>query len=103
MGVFGLNRFFAAGAFGDDHEDRKRLLPVAVRRFREIATTHIAYEGCAVIGDTPEDIDCAKPYGATSIAVCTGRYSYEVLAAAGADHVFKDFFEALEGIQVLRN
>jgi phosphoglycolate phosphatase len=31
LGAFGLNEYFQVGAFGDDSEDRNRLLPIAVR------------------------------------------------------------------------
>ncbi|EGS32662.1 HAD family hydrolase [Megasphaera sp. UPII 135-E] len=34
-----------------------------------------------VIGDTPYDIQCGKAIGAKTIAVATGHYSYDVLAA----------------------
>ena len=34
LSVFGLNRYFPIGAFGDDHEDRNLLLPIAVEKFR---------------------------------------------------------------------
>ncbi|MBW2285749.1 MAG: HAD hydrolase-like protein [Deltaproteobacteria bacterium] len=98
LGVFGLNRFFAAGAFGDDHEDRKRLLPVAVERFERISGKSIRYADCTVIGDTPEDVACARLFGAESIAVSTGRYSREDLLAARADHVFSDLSQAIDVI-----
>ncbi len=41
------------------------------------------------MGDTPMDIECAKPFGAYTVAVATGPYSVEELEAAGADAVFE--------------
>jgi phosphoglycolate phosphatase-like HAD superfamily hydrolase len=90
---FGLNRYFPVGAFGNDHEDRNMLLPVAIERFRVHSGMRISKRECIVIGDTPRDVDCAKIHGALSIAVATGPYSYESLALSGADAVLRDMSE----------
>ena len=94
--AFGLNRYFPWGAFGDDHEDRNRLMPFAVRRFREMTGADIPYGDCIVIGDTPMDVMCSKPFGAKAIGVSTGPYSYDSLVEAGADYVIEDLRAALE-------
>ncbi len=93
LGSFGLNSFFPFGAFGDDHEDRNKLLPVAVERFRSLCRKDIDYRDCVVIGDTPRDVECAKIYGAYAVAVATGPYVYDSLVAAGADMVLRDISE----------
>lgn len=95
LGAFGLNRYFPTGAYGSDHEDRQSLLPIAIERFRKLIGTDIRYTDCTVIGDTPEDIKCAKHFGARAVAVSTGRYSYESLLCEDADLVFRDLSEAL--------
>lgn len=87
---FGLNKYFPAGAFGSDHEDRNRLLPIAIERFRILTGKNFSPQNCIVIGDTPRDIYCSKPYGAKAIAVATGPYKVEILIEAGADQVFED-------------
>jgi phosphoglycolate phosphatase-like HAD superfamily hydrolase len=87
---FGLNPYFPTGAFGSDSEDRNLLLPVARRRFEEHTGRRVSYEDCTVIGDTPRDVESAKPYGARSVGVATGTYSREELTEAGADLVLKD-------------
>ncbi len=40
-----------------------------------------AIEDMFVIGDTPYDIQCGKAIGAKTVAVATGQYTYEQLAA----------------------
>lgn len=85
--AFAINGYFGIGAFGDDNEDRNKLLPIALKRAREQYNLSASYEDCVIIGDTPMDVQCAKPYGATCIAVATGPYSRENLRAAGAHHV----------------
>ena len=90
LAAFDLDRHFAIGAFGDEDEDRNRLLPIAMEKCRDKKRVDIDYRQCIVIGDTPRDVACAKPYGAYAIAVATGPYSYHDLAGTEADAVFQD-------------
>lgn len=87
---FKLNRYFQTGAFGSDDEDRNRLLPIAVKRFEEICQRKIGITECIVIGDTPQDVHCAKINGAMCIGVATGPYSIGELVRAGADYVVQN-------------
>lgn len=93
LSPFGLNAYFPSGAFGDDDEDRNKLLPIAVERFNRLRGKKMEYRDCIVIGDTPRDVECAKIYGAFSIAVATGPYSYESLLGSGADMVLRDMLQ----------
>lgn len=90
LSPFGINHYFSVGAFGDDDEDRNRLLPVAVERFMRVYKKDIDYRDCIVIGDTPRDVECAKVHGAIAIAVATGPYPFETLLNSGADMVLRD-------------
>lgn len=87
---FKLNKYFPTGAFGSDDEDRNRLLPVAIKRFKELCQRRICIDECIVVGDTPRDVYCAKTYGAMCLGVATGPYSIDELIEAGADYVVKD-------------
>lgn len=101
---FGLNSYFPSGAFGNDHEDRNKLLPIAAERFKTISGKAIDFKDCIIVGDTPMDVYCAKPYGASCIAVATGPYSVSSLVEAGADVVMEDlsdtnaFLKAIKGV-----
>jgi phosphoglycolate phosphatase-like HAD superfamily hydrolase len=101
LGVFGLNEYFASGAFGSDHEDRNKLLPIAVERFKIISGGHFDFADCVVIGDTPLDIMCARPYDAVCIAVATGPYGAGSLVAAGADVVVEDLSDTDHFLNIL--
>lgn len=101
LDLFDLNRFFEIGAFGSDHEDRNSLLPVAMYKLEEHRFLKIAPEDCVVIGDTPRDVDCTKPYGAFSVAVATGPYSFASLSDAGADLVLRDLTDINGILQIL--
>ena len=85
LGRFGLFDRFAFGAFGDDHVDRRDLVPVALDAARRAGVVVYGAAQAVVIGDTPLDVDCAHAHGARAVGVATGPYSVAALAAAGAD------------------
>lgn len=101
LSPFGISHYFSLGAFGDDHEDRNRLLPVAVERFMRVYKRDIDYRDCIIIGDTPRDVECAKAHGANAIAVATGPYPYETLLSTKADIVLRDMSELTRKMDVL--
>jgi len=102
LGSFGLQKYFPAGAFGSDHEDRDRLLPIAIRKFSQIGV-NAAPERCVVIGDTPRDVRCAKVHNALCIATATGPYSKEALSDAGADLVVENLEEKEACLNFIHN
>jgi phosphoglycolate phosphatase len=78
------------GAFGSDAEDRAVLPGIARRR---AGTTRAPYPRgeTIVIGDTPRDIACARADGVRCVAVASGSFTSDVLAAA--DDVARDAFD----------
>lgn len=86
LGHFGLWTRFSFGAFGDDHADRRALVPVAMAAAAR-AGFEIPLSKVFVIGDTPLDVDCAQTHGARSIAVATGPFTVEQLETARPDLV----------------
>lgn len=94
LGHFGLWDRFSFGAFGDDHDDRNALVPVALSRARAAGIVRPPADRVVVIGDTPLDIACARAHGARAVAVATGSYSREDLRDAGADVVVDTLVEA---------
>lgn len=83
---------FAVGAFGSDHEHRPALPTIAVDRAWARLGLDVRGKGDAVvvIGDTPADVACGSGIGARAIAVATGRYSVDELAACAPAAVFAD-------------
>jgi phosphoglycolate phosphatase-like HAD superfamily hydrolase len=81
---------FVVGAFGSDHEERPELPRIACAR----AGVHLGHgvrgDACVIIGDTPADVACARPIGARAIAVATGSYDVDTLAACEPHAVFRD-------------
>lgn len=81
---------FRVNAFGSDEEHRPRLPAVAQRRARELLGLDVRGDRVVIIGDTPADITCGQEIGARAIAVATGRYSVEELAAHAPAALFPD-------------
>jgi len=72
--LVGLSHFFRLpGAFGDDSHDRRDLPALAARRIEQHLKINLDPAQFIVLGDTPNDIACARHFGARSVAVATGR------------------------------
>jgi phosphoglycolate phosphatase len=92
MEIMGLDQFFTLpGAFGDESHIRRDLPALAAERIRKHLQIEIPPEHFIVIGDTPNDIDCGRHFGARTVAVGTGRfYSREEILACQPDAVLPD-------------
>jgi phosphoglycolate phosphatase len=71
------------GAYGDDAEDRSRLVPIARQRAGTAAHPW-PREHTAVVGDTPGDIAAARTDGVASLLFSSARYPELALGGAGA-------------------
>ena len=93
---YGLWKFFTFGAFADDHHDRDELGAFAVRRALAETGHDFPPAHTDVIGDTGHDVACGKVFGARTIAVATGGWSREALAATAPDFLFEDLSDTSE-------
>jgi phosphoglycolate phosphatase len=101
--ITGLAQFFRLpGAFGDDSFDRRDLPALAAQRINKHLGAELQPEQFIVIGDTPNDIACARHFGARVLAVATGRiHSAEELAACAPDALLADLLDAELVIETL--
>lgn len=92
MELVGLEQFFTLpGAFGDESHNRRDLPASAAERIRKHLQMDLVPEQFIVIGDTPNDIDCAHHFGARAVAVGTGRfYSAEEILDCKPDALLPD-------------
>jgi phosphoglycolate phosphatase-like HAD superfamily hydrolase len=86
----GLDGYFPFGGFGSDSSDRSELLGIAVERGKRGLAADDGVEAVFVVGDTPRDIEAGKAIGARILAVASGSYDMNALAAADADLVVED-------------
>jgi phosphoglycolate phosphatase-like HAD superfamily hydrolase len=90
--LVGLDDFFRLpGAFGELSHDRRDLPAVARERISRHLGRDLDPGQLIVIGDTPNDIACARHFGARAVAVATGRsHSAADLLAYDPDAVLHD-------------
>lgn len=81
----GFHNTFKFGGFGEYSEDRNELPGEADRDYRAQFNEQPAPARYVIIGDTPNDIRCAKHFGAKSVAVTTGGFSDGELAEYNPD------------------
>jgi phosphoglycolate phosphatase-like HAD superfamily hydrolase len=103
MELVGLSEFFPLpGAFGDESHDRRDLPALAADRIRKHLQMDLKPEEFIVIGDTPNDIECAQHFGARALAVGTGRvYDDEVLLAGNPDAFVSDLSDVTRVMEIL--
>jgi phosphoglycolate phosphatase len=99
----GLWNYFEFGAFADDSSIRDELGPFALARAEEKLGIKFPPERVYIIGDTPHDIACGKAIGAKTIAVATGAFSVEELAALNPTHTFKDLSDTQGFVNIVLN
>jgi phosphoglycolate phosphatase len=92
VSAFGLERWLDldVGAYGSDHQDRRKLVPVAMERASRLRGLRLRPSDAWVVGDTPADLACARAGGARCLLVATGRIPIEDLRAARPDAVLPD-------------
>jgi phosphoglycolate phosphatase-like HAD superfamily hydrolase len=92
MQIVDLSEFFdLPGAFGDESDDRRDLPALAAARINAHLNLDLQPSQFIVIGDTPNDIACARHFGARAVAVATSRmYKPEDLLAHNPDALLPD-------------
>ncbi len=103
MELVGLEKFFTLpGAFGQESHNRRDLPALAAERIRAHLQLDLKPEEFIVIGDTPNDIDCARYFGARAVAVGTGRvYSKEAVLEHAPDKFLPDLSDVAAVIKTL--
>ncbi|MGK0360070.1 MAG: phosphoglycolate phosphatase [Bradymonadia bacterium] len=97
----GLWHHFAFGGYGDDAIARHLVVRHALMRAAAHAGCGVHELPAVVIGDTPKDIAAAHAAGLPCVAVATGPYDFDFLAALGADAVLGDLDQTAAGELIL--
>ncbi|TWT74210.1 Phosphoglycolate phosphatase [Allorhodopirellula solitaria] len=96
---FDLRQWFAWISGGNLHPERddlaRRTAEIIARRYGDSVTEVV------VVGDTPADIRCGHAIGAKTIAVATGEFSLETLAAENPTETFANFSQTDEVLAAL--
>ncbi|MDP9005783.1 MAG: haloacid dehalogenase-like hydrolase [Actinomycetota bacterium] len=104
LAAFELDRWLdlEIGAYGSDDRDRGALVPVALRRAAELRGWEMTADDVWVVGDTPNDLRCARAGGARCALVGTGKVPVTELAALGPDAVLDDLSDVDAVLKLLR-
>lgn len=91
----GLAEFFTLpGAFGHESFDRRDLPALAAERINRHLNVTLSPEQFIVIGDTPNDVACARHFGARVVLVATGRiHSLDELRACEPDALLPNLLD----------
>ena len=87
---FDLDRFFEGGGFGDDATDRRGVARASFEDMVRRTGVDFVAADVVVVGDTENDVDCARANGFRAIAVDTGWAEPGGLTAARPDALFAD-------------
>jgi len=103
MRAFDLERFidFEVGAYGSDHIDRHELVPVALRRVKELRGETYDGDEVWVIGDTEHDLACARAGNVRCMLVGTSWDGEAPVTDLGADSYFEDLTDTERVLSVL--
>lgn len=94
---------FQVGAYGSDHEDRPMLPPIAQARASALLGRDIPGDRLIIIGDTPADVHCGRGVGARAIAVATGGYTMDELAAHAPAGLVPDLSNTAQLLEMMRD
>jgi len=88
---FEIDQFFEFGGFGGNHAARNDVARLTLKNCRATYKDHqIEPDQAWVVGDTVNDITCARAIGAKVIAVATGGSDYEELSVHEPDLLLRD-------------
>jgi phosphoglycolate phosphatase-like HAD superfamily hydrolase len=103
VGAFGLEGFldFEVGAYGSDNSDRDRLVPICLKRVSDLRGETYPVEQVWVIGDTPNDLKCARAAGVRCLLVGTGRLGSDSVRDLGADAQLENLADTDSVLKIL--
>lgn len=105
LAAFSLERWLDLdiGAYGSDHADRNALVPVALERAARLRDMTYAPSEVWVVGDSENDLACARAGGVRCLLVATGRASLDDLRPLDPDALFEDLADVENVIQLFRS
>ncbi len=93
---------YSVGAFGSDHIDRRKLVPIALERNLRVRNAAYKSSDVWIIGDSPNDYACAVAGGVRCVLVATGRSTIDELAELAPDLVLSDLSDLASLLGVLQ-
>ena len=101
--VVDLWKYFKFGAYGTETRVRAELVPLAIVEAEKCSNFKFPKKDIFIIGDTMQDIKCAKDSRVKIISIATGNESFELLKEHKPDFIFKDFSDTNKILKVIQN
>ncbi len=101
---FDLWKYFEnqPNTFGETSHDRRELAKSAAENINEFLQIELNHDQFIVIGDTPNDIACARALGAKMVSVATGRnHPSEELRTFEPDVVLENLSDTKQVLEIL--
>ncbi len=101
---FDLWKYFEGqpNTFGETSHDRRELAKSAAKNINRFLQAELNHEQFIVIGDTPNDIACARALGAKMVSVATGRnHPSSELAEYKPDVLLENLSDTKKVLQIL--
>jgi phosphoglycolate phosphatase-like HAD superfamily hydrolase len=101
---FDLWKYFEnqPNTFGEISHDRRKLAGTAAKNIKKFLQVELNHDQFIVIGDTPNDIACARSLGAKMISVATGRnHPMSELAEYKPDVLLENLSDTKKVLQIL--
>ena len=98
-----IDQYFSFGGFGDEHACRNEVAKSAMQAAAKFLESEPDPSQTWVIGDTPNDIICARSIGANVIAVATGTFTMEELASHQPNVCLPDLSDWQRVVQLVLN
>ena len=92
---FGIDSYFSFGGYGCKHESRNDVAAEALAQAQQTSREAIDPTQVWVVGDTPNDVACARSQNLNAVAVATGVYPMDTLAKC-EPNVLLDTLERFE-------
>lgn len=101
--AFGLQGWLdlEIGAYGSDHADRRNLVPIALERARRLRGLAVEPGDTWVVGDTANDLACARAGGVRCLLVATGGTPFAALEDLEPDALLADLSDVDTAVKIL--
>jgi phosphoglycolate phosphatase-like HAD superfamily hydrolase len=103
---FDLWKYFEdkPNTFGEISHDRRELAKTAAKNINKFLQIELSNDQFIVIGDTPNDISCARALGAKMVSVATGRnHPSSQLAEYKPDVLLENLSDTEKVLRILEN
>lgn len=92
---------FTCGGFGDHSPNRAETARRALESVTAADGSPIDPDRVLIIGDTPNDIACARSVHANVLSVTTGKYSATVLNESHPDYIIENFSDTEKVMSII--